>query len=144
MPHFFFNYISGGTTAVDDTGTEFSSLEAAYLDTCETALAIAFEKLRERVDPADDAFEITDHKQTVLMRVPFSEVLQPAAAKHVAAITKKAFLALDNCHREAVRGGKLKDEIRTEFAKARELVGTIRATCSLSLSRGPPFKAGSF
>jgi hypothetical protein len=132
MPHFFFNYTSHGATCVDDTGTEFSSLEAAYLDTCETALAIAFEKLRVREDPATDSFEIIDDNQNMLMQVPFSEVLRPAAATNISTVRQKTIVALENCRRQVVRNERLKDELRAEFARTRGLFAAIRANLSPS------------
>src|SRR5215813_14487162 len=107
MPRFFFNYASQGTTCVDDIGTEFSSLEAAYLDTCAAALAIAFEKLRARQDPTTDAFEIIDDKKNVLMKVPFSEVLRPGAATNISTIREEITQAFENCRRQAARSEKL-------------------------------------
>jgi hypothetical protein len=127
MPHFFFNYTSGGAISVDDVGTEFSSLEAAYLDTCETTLAIAFEKLRARQDPATDSFDIIDDEKNVLMHVPFSEVLRPAAATNLSTINQQTVLALENCRRQAARSESLKNEIRAEFARTREMFDAIRA-----------------
>ena len=126
MPHFFFNYTSEGATYVDDIGAEFSSLEAAYLDTCKSALAIAFEKLRTRQDPTADSFEIIDDKQNLLMQVPFSEVLRPAAATNISTMRQKAILALENCGRQVARSKKLKGELRAEFARTRGLFAAIR------------------
>ena len=60
MPLFFFNHSSAGSVCVDDLGTEFPSLEAAYLDTCDAVLDMAFEKLRTQQDPEDDSFDIID------------------------------------------------------------------------------------
>ena len=128
MPHFFFNYISGGATSVDDIGTEFCSLETAYLDTCGAALAIAFEKLRTRQDPTTDSFEIIDDEKNVLMQVPFSEVLRPAGGTNISTIRLQTGLALENCRRQAARSERLKDELRAEFARTREMFDAIRAT----------------
>ena len=129
MPQFFFNYTAGGATFIDDVGTEFSSLEAAYLDTCETALAIAFEKLRARQDPTNDKFEITDDKQNLLMQVPFSEVLRPAALIN-GSISRQSTIFLENCRRQMARNRRLKDEVRAEFARAKGNLGAIRANLS--------------
>jgi hypothetical protein len=127
MPRFFFNYTSGGTFFVDDMGAEFPSLEAAYLDTCKGALAIAFEKLRARQDPNADVFEITDDKRNVLMHVPFSEVLRPSVAKSFALRGHQTVAALENCCRQIARGQQLKDELRKEIAKTRKMFDAIRA-----------------
>ena len=126
MPRFFINHTSPNEICVDDIGMEFSSLEAAYLDTCEAALAIAFEKLRERQDPASDAFEIIDEEQNVLMQVPFSEVLRPAAMT----TKQENTLAFENCRRQAARNRRLKDEIRAELTRTRGIFDAIRANLS--------------
>ncbi|MDI3561970.1 DUF6894 family protein [Bradyrhizobium sp. Arg816] len=130
MPRFFINHTSLGEICVDDIGVEFSSLEAAYLDTCEAALTIAFEKLRERQDPTSDAFEIIDDKKNVLMQVPFSEVLRPSAVRHISSIKRENALALENCRRQAARSERLKDEIRAEFTRTRRIFDAIRANLS--------------
>jgi hypothetical protein len=127
MPHFFFNYTSGGVNCVDDIGTEFPSLEAAYLDACEAALALAFEKLRGRQDPTNDAFEIVDEKQNLLMHLPFSEVLQPGAT-NISTISQRIILTLENSRRQATRNQELKDELYAELARARKMFNSIRAT----------------
>jgi hypothetical protein len=130
MPLFFFNHTSQGSTFVDDIGTEYSSLEAAYLDTCDAALAIAFEKLRARQDPTADAFEIADDKHNVLMQVPFSEVLRPAAAGNISTVRQQHTLVVKNCRRQAERSERLHGEIRAEFARARRMFDAIRANLS--------------
>ena len=127
MPRFFFNYTSGGATYTDDVGTEFPSLEAAYLDAYESVLEIAFEKLRMRQDPATDAFEITDHSHDVLIQVPFSEVLRPAADARSSPTRRQTRMILENCCREMARGAKLKDELSSELSKTREIFAAIRA-----------------
>ena len=127
MPHFFFNYTSGGATSVDDVGTDFSSVEAAYLDACKGALDIAFEKLRARQDPTTDSFEIIDDEQNVLMQVPFSEVLRPAAATNTTNIRQQTVLAMENCRRQTARSQRLKGEIRAELARTKEMFAAIRA-----------------
>ena len=126
MPHFFFNYTSGGATSVDDVGTDFSSVEAAYLDACKGALDIAFEKLRARQDPTTDSFEIIDDEQNVLMQVPFSEVLRPASPTNTSTMRLQAALALENCRRQAARSQRLKGEIRAELARTKEMFAAIR------------------
>jgi hypothetical protein len=135
MPHFFFNHITENSIIVDDVGTEFSSLEAAYLDTCQAALAIAFEKLRSRQDPTTDSFEIFDDKQNLLMHVPFSEVLRPAATISVSALREKFISAMENCQRQLERNDRLKEDVRAEFSRTRRLFGALRANLSTSYSR---------
>lgn len=130
MPQFFFNYTSGGATSIDDVGAEFSSLDAAYLDTCKSALAIAFEKLCARQDPANDSFDIIDAEKNLLMQVPFSEVLRPAAVTSSPAVRQKTILAFENCRRQVARSARLKNEIRAELARTRGMFDAIRANLS--------------
>ncbi|WP_022722343.1 DUF6894 family protein [Rhodopseudomonas sp. B29] len=130
MPRFFFNYTSGGTTSVDDIGVDFPSLEAAYLDACESALEIAFEQLQARQDPTGDAFDIFDDKQNVLIKLPFSEVLRPAGRPPVLA-NLQTEIALENCSREIARGEKLNSELGAELARTKELFAALRANLSL-------------
>lgn len=138
MPRFFFNYTSGGTTFADQVGTEFPSLEEAYLDTYESVLSIAFEKLRMRQDPSSDAFEITDHNHDVLIQIPFSEVLRPAVASRVSPTRRQTLMVLENCSREVARGTKLKDELCAELARTTEIFAAIRADlASFKLSHRP-------
>lgn len=51
-------------------------------DTCDAILDIAVEHCA-RQDPAKDGFEIIDEQRNILMQVPFSEVLRPAAATNM-------------------------------------------------------------
>src|SRR5215468_1013330 len=96
MPRFFFNLSSQGNVSIDETGTDFSSLEAAYLETCGAILEMAIEKLREREDPGKDMFEITDERGNVLMQVPFSEVLRPQGAAK-SNVKPEMMVTLNNC-----------------------------------------------
>lgn len=134
MPQFFFNYRSGGIISEDEIGTEFPSLEAAYLDTCKSALAIAFEKLRARQDPTSDAFDIVDDQRNVLMHVPFSEVLRPGGTVGVSSRMQQAVAALERCSFLMSRGEKLKKELRAEVAKTKELFHAIRSHLPTSLT----------
>jgi hypothetical protein len=77
MPLFFFDFTSHGAIEKDDLGTEFPSLEEAYLDACRSVLEISFEGLRNRRDPHLDSVEILDAGRRSLMEVPFSDVLLP-------------------------------------------------------------------
>src|SRR5262249_32175790 len=118
MPRFFFNLNSQGNVSVDEVGTEFSSLESAYLDACQAILDISLEKLRSRQDPAKDSFEIIDENRNVLMQVPFSEVLWPAAT-NVAPRSLDTIEILDMCRNQAARCERLQVEIRAEFEQAK-------------------------
>jgi hypothetical protein len=126
MPRFFFNLNSQGNVSIDEVGTEFSSLEFAYLDACKAILDIGLEKLRSRQDPAKDSFEIIDENRNVLMQVPFSEVLWPAAT-NVTPMSLGTIEIRDMCRHQVARCERLQVEIRAEFEQAKTTYCDIRA-----------------
>ena len=137
MPLFFFNHSSAGNVCVDDIGTEFPSLESAYLDTCGAVLDIAFEKLRTQQDPEDDSFDIMDVEGHLLMHVPFSEVLRPRPAPKMPAVYR-GHQASAACHREIVRSRQLKTELHAEFEKIQSALDIIRTTLARMRNVAPP------
>ena len=134
MPRFFFNLRSQGDVSIDEIGTEFSSLEAAYLDACNAILQIAFEKLQARQDPSEDVLEIADGQRQVLMQVPFLEVLQPKAAKSIARTRQDTRRILDNCLHQVARSEALQVVIDAELEQATKTCSDICA----KLARIPP------
>jgi hypothetical protein len=76
MQRFYFHFRENGATAIDDAGLELDSLEAAYLAAFTAAQDMWRERLKERRDPRDCAFEIADGLGRVLMTLPFEEVLE--------------------------------------------------------------------
>lgn len=137
MPLFFFNHSSPGNVCVDDVGTEFPSLEAAYLDTCDAVLDIAFEMLRTQQDPEDNSFDIMDVEGHVLMHVPFSEVLRPRRAAKMPTV-HRSHRAIAACHREIVRGQLLKTELHAEFEKIQSALDVIKTTLARMRDLAPP------
>jgi len=126
MPRFFFDFSSGGTVVADDVGTEFPSLEDAYLDACQSALEISFEKLRIRSDPNLDSVEILDARRQSLMQVPFSDVLRPKPAGSPARQDQCTEI-VSSYQQQLTRGKRLKAEIREELRKMQTTFGAIRA-----------------
>ena len=131
MPRFFFDFTSGRTIEADDIGTEFASLEEAYLDACRSALEMSFEKLRVRRDPNLDSVEILDAQRKSLMHVPFSDVLRPKPPRLPAAqdlgIQQSCDQLIESCNQQLVRGKRLKAEISEELRKMRTMSSAIRA-----------------
>jgi hypothetical protein len=127
MPLFFFDFTSDGLIESDDTGSEFPSLEAAYLDACRSVLEIAFEKLRVRSDPDLDSVEILDARRRCLMRVPFSEVLRPKPSRSRALQAQRRQL-IGSCQHELTRCKRLKAEISEELGKMQATSSAIRAS----------------
>jgi hypothetical protein len=56
---------------------EFASLEAAYCDVCTDIPDAAAALLRDGLDPMACSYLICDHTGTVVMDVPFTDVLRP-------------------------------------------------------------------
>ncbi|MDB5609595.1 MAG: hypothetical protein JWP25_6495 [Bradyrhizobium sp.] len=116
MPIFFFDLTSAGTLTVDEVGTEFASLEDAYLDTCRAALDMSFEKLGTRDDPYRDSFDILDASRRPLMHVPFSDVLQPKPSARQT-VERRWNETFASCRREMARGRLLRAEVGSELRK---------------------------
>ena len=121
MPHFFFDLTSGGVVTLDDIGTDYPSLEEAYLETCRAALDMSFEKFRSRDDPRDDSFDILDEQRRALMHVPFSDVLQPRTRPNPVSATP----TIEACRRHRARNDALRADVRSELKKMESAVDTM-------------------
>jgi hypothetical protein len=125
MPRFFFNHTSHDTVSVDDIGAEFETLEAAYLNTCDAILDIAFEKLRERQDPTEDAFEIVGEYGDMLVCIPFSEVLRPRRRDDRPIVRTNPLLARSDQLR--ARHQELKADLKNEFSRTTSELQAVHA-----------------
>ena len=76
MPRFYFHLRGPAGLDRDEIGLNLDGLEAAYLDACASVPALSFEMLQQRVSPDQHTFEIMDAVGTLLMEVPFAEVLE--------------------------------------------------------------------
>jgi hypothetical protein len=105
---FYFNLRRG--EAPDDEGAVFASIEDAYLETFKGAQELWPELLRNRQDPSQYAYEITDSDGAALMELPFAEIVEccrrvglastgAPPKPRIAALTKRAFVeALERAH----------------------------------------------
>ena len=135
MPLFFFNFTSPGEVSIDHIGIEFPSLESAYLSTCQAILDIAYDKLRARQDPDHDAFEIVDAQRTVLMQVPFLEVLHPRQPDNASVLCEEAHRLARTSRLLVARSKALEADLRAEVERARQLSGTINDNLARVASR---------
>ena len=99
----FYLHLRRGEMAVapDDDGAEFASIEEAYLETFKGAQELWLELLRDRQDPRQYVYDITDGDGAVLMELPFAEIVEScrrvgpatmsAPTKPSAALTKTAY-----------------------------------------------------
>jgi hypothetical protein len=122
------------TVAPDDEGAVFASIEEAYLETFKGAQELWPELLRNRQDPSQYAYDITDGDGAVLMELPFAEVVE--CCRHVgpkstsappkpgmAALTKRAFLeALES----AYNLNKKSADLCAQLHAARQAVSDLR------------------
>src|ERR1700758_400689 len=110
MPRFFFHFTSQNDVSRDEVGTVFPSLEAAYLDSCQSALEMSIDKLRAREDPINDSVEIADESGRHLMNIPFSEVLRPSQKTGLRANRRATDDIIEACERQIVRSNTLRSE----------------------------------
>jgi hypothetical protein len=77
VQRFYLNLRCGDlTVAPDEEGAEFASIEEAYLESFKGAQELWPEMLRNRQDPRQYIYEITDGCGAMLMELPFAEVVE--------------------------------------------------------------------
>lgn len=130
MTRYFFGLVDETGLSPDDMGADFPTLEDAYLEACHAALEISFEMLRERRDPTDLRFEITDRFGRLLMEVPFAEVLRPGLKASLVSAASKATIELSRARREARR--RLTAELSGAVANTNHALATTRALLTRS------------
>lgn len=126
MPRFFFHFTSQDDVSRDEVGTVFPSLEAAYLDGCQSVLEMSIDKLRARDDPTNDSVEITDEVGRVLLNIPFSEVLRPRQKLGIQANRRATDGVIQACERQILRSHALRSELRAEYEKTQSMFQSIR------------------
>jgi uncharacterized protein DUF6894 len=130
MPRFFFNYREGASYTVDDTGVEFDTFEAAYVDAFNAAREMWPEMMAQRVDPRSASFEIFDQPGHHLATLPFSEVLENCASRPIRQQDIRASIAsvMDAAHLARRTLSEFRHELRrshSQLIAAKQLVGMI-------------------
>ncbi|AWN38170.1 DUF6894 family protein [Methylobacterium radiodurans] len=74
MPLFFFDVRTPRGVEPDDIGSEFGSVEAAYLEACKAIPGMLVDLQREGEHARDLAFEIRDEAGRELWQIPFNEI----------------------------------------------------------------------
>jgi hypothetical protein len=120
--------------APDDEGAEFASVEEAYLESFKGVQELWPELLRNRQDPRQYAYDITDREGAVLMELPFDEIVGccrrvgPASISAppkpwTAALIKRATLeALESAHNL----NKKSADLCTQLHAARQSVSDLK------------------
>lgn len=75
MPRFYFHLRGPKGLDRDSEGLELAGVEAAYLGACQAIPGMSADLVHEAENPIRYSFEITDESGTVLMEVPFAEIL---------------------------------------------------------------------
>jgi hypothetical protein len=76
MALFYFNFRDETGLHADESGTAFETVEDAYLGAYEAAADLWRELLKDRRDPRNCAFEVTDEGGRPMFELAFSEVLE--------------------------------------------------------------------
>jgi hypothetical protein len=138
------------TVAPDDEGAVFASIEEAYLETFKGARELWPELLRNRQDPSQYAYDITDGDGAVLMELPFAEIVECCRRigltsarvppkPEITALTKRAFLeAFESTHN---LNRKLAD-LRAQLLAARQSVSDLRES-TRAIDQAIPHQAQS-
>ena len=133
MPLYFFDLASPGKIEIDESGIEFSDLEAAYLDACRAVLEISGEMVQARRDPTDHRFEVRDTHGRALLDIPFIEMLRSSRSP-----PPRAFMA-EALHRSVqatlARNSALRSEVSAGCLAARATVAQARVTLERARSR---------
>src|SRR5262249_35392423 len=140
VQRFYLNLRRGeGSVAPDDEGTEFASIEEAYLELFKGAQELWPELLRNRQDPRQYVYDITDGDGAVLMELPFAEIVDSCRRVGAAAmsappkpsgadLTKRAFLeALENAYNLNRKSADLQRQLRTAIQSMNDLKESMRA-----------------
>jgi hypothetical protein len=140
VQRFYLNLRRGDlTVAPDEEGADFASIEEAYLESFKGARELWPELLRNRQDPRQYIYDITDSGGAVLMELPFAEVVEccrragPASMSAppkpgAAALTKRAFVeALENAHNLNRKSADLGVQLRAARQSVSDLRESTRA-----------------
>jgi hypothetical protein len=126
MSRYFFNFRQGDTLSIDEEGSEFDSMEQAYLSAFRAAQDMWRDLLVARQDPLLCAFEITNSDGTELMLLPFSEILAACRSSHPINPLKP----LSGAFQETLQGyrdnKRLMSDVRTTLKDARATVREAR------------------
>ncbi len=79
MARYFFHFRQGTSLSADDVGSEFVTVEDAYLSAVRAAQDMWHELLIKREDPLECSFEVFDQRGNEVFILPFSELLDVCA-----------------------------------------------------------------
>jgi hypothetical protein len=130
MPQYFFHLRSTAATQRDELGSEFSDLDAAYLDTCQAITDMAADFSTACCNPEPYVFDIADGTGRVLMQVPFGEMLNRGQKPHKPVPPSPKWKALPEVERCQRLAGDLAEQVaalRSTIQQSRALVAQSRS-----------------
>lgn len=113
MPKFYFHLRGPDGLDHDDEGLDLASVEAAYLEAFKAVPGMGSDLASTAKNPIRYGFEITDARGTVLMAVPFAEVLDRGQKRTKQPATRQ----LHKGRAEMTRTAGLIVELRDAHAK---------------------------
>jgi len=125
MPHFFFDFCQGPDHCIDAQGTEFGSVEDAYLGAFQAAQDMWSELLRKRQDPRRCFFEVRNAEREVLFALPFQEVMDSCrdrATPAIQSITETVYASAHRTRRAAQEFRETLQAVRNTLADSRAIL----------------------
>ena len=129
MARYWFHLASASGVDLDEIGSDFDTLEAAYLDGCRAVVDISAEMLRERRDPSQHRFEIRDVLGRLVLELPWDEVLRPGRRRPPPPASTPLH---EELAARVARSRELRSELRATFAWTRATLATAQATLDRS------------
>jgi hypothetical protein len=86
LPRYFFDYFDGEQLheADADDGIDLPDTDSAYLEAFQAATEMWGEAIRDRRNPTSDYFRVRDSSGTVVLEVPFAEILESSKGGRLA------------------------------------------------------------
>lgn len=123
MPRFFFDFRQGEECCEDTDGTEFATVEQAYLEAVKAAQDMWSELLRKRQDPRRCLFEVRSVRRELLFILPFQEVTDSCRDRAVPQVRP----SFDELARVAHRTRKVSEEFVQTLHSVRQTLEESQA-----------------
>ena len=81
MQTYYFHLRRNDELSIDHDGSEFNSVEAAYLGAFKAAQEMWGDCAHRRIDPSNWQFEVTDKNRVRLFVLPFREILKSSESR---------------------------------------------------------------
>jgi hypothetical protein len=130
MSTFYFHFRQGPDLTKDQQGSEFDTVENAYLSAFRAAQDMWRDLLVERQDPRRCSFEVNDTDEQLLFVLPFSEVLDvctdTGAPKRPTSMQESLRNALAHQRRAQKVGDEMSDQLDTFRRSVAESMALLR------------------